>query len=249
MFARFLALFQDSWNFVRNRADFTLYAILCLVILQTVISFIFPRTPIDLQASNVTPEMAQQMMLGSLLPNVFSLLAVVFVNVLLILNIKAINHGQYSHFFQSLGQSLQRFLPVTLLSFLQYLLLSLGVSFLIWSQGSFIAIPLAVTGLFVFIKLSLVIYVYLVESPQQSMKEAMKSTWGMSRGKIMPLVVFCALIYVIPMLFGTIAANVQLVFGDPIGSIIAQLVSAAVNLFVTIFSFRFYQMYRTYQEA
>lgn len=246
---KFSLLLQDTFNFIRNRANFTLYAVLTLTGLQMAITGLFPRSQLDLQAVQTSPELAQQAMLSTLFPSILSLLAVVFVNVLLILNIKSINNGQYRHFFQHIGESAQRFLPVTLLSILQFLPISIGFSFLLMlgAEGGLLALPLLISGLFVFIKLNLVIYTYLLEQPK--IGSALKFTWTMSRGKMLPLIIFCALIYGVPMLLSGVVNGVQLALGEILGNLIGQLLGALINLLVTIFSFRFYQTYRQYKGA
>lgn len=248
---KFSALFQDTWNFIRNRPHFVVYAVICLAGLQIAISLLFPKLQLDLQAVQNSPEIAQQAMFRNLLPSLLSLFAVTFINVLLILNIKAINHGQYGHFFQPLFQSSRRFIPVTLLSFLQFFPLSIGGSFLLMlgPEAGLIALPLMITGLFVFIKLNLVIYAYLLEEPPLGIGQTLRFTWTMSRGHMMPLISFCALIYAFPMVLSGVLNVIHTALGDLVGNMIVQLLSAFINLLVTIFSFRFYQAYRQYVRA
>lgn len=243
---RFSALFQDTWNFMRNRPHFVMYAVISLAALQIAISMLFPKVQLDLQAVQNSPEIAKEAMLGSLLPGILSLFAVMLVNVLLVLNINAINHARYSHFFQNVMLAIQRFLAVTLLSFIQFFPLSVGVSFLLMlgAESSLIALPLMITGLFVFVKLNLVMYTYLLEEPPLSIGQTLRFTWTMSQGNMMPLILFCALVYAFPMVLGGFLNAIQLALGEGIGHFIAQILGALINLTVTIFSFRFYQVYR-----
>lgn len=250
MSIKFVNLFQDTWNFVRNRPNFALYAIGLLTLLQVVISLLFKRPQLTPeQLSN--PPALQQMLAEQVLPTFISALALVFVNVLLILNVKSINNGEYQHFFQNISGALQRFLQSAWLTLLQMLPLSVGMSFLLVlgkNDGSLLAIPLLVTGLYVFVKLNLVVYAYLIE-PNQSLTATLKWTWSLSRGKMLPLIVYSALIYLIPAWIGSVVNGLGAALGSVAGAILVQTVNAFLNLLFVIFSFRFYQVYRDYRGA
>lgn len=250
MSINFLSLFQDTWNFVRNRPNFVFYAVCCLTALQLAIAQVFPRPSLNL--SQVDSPETMNVIAHMLVPSLLSLLVVVWVNVLVILNIKSINRGENAPFFHHLGASFQRFLGVVCLSFVQFLPLSFGVSFfflLASDQAGLIAIPLLITGLYVFIKLNLVIYIYLVDEPSRTLGNTLKQCWIMSRGKMLPLILFCALIYIIPLLLSGVVNAIHLALGGAVGEIIAQLLGALINLLMTLFSFRFYQVYRDYRGA
>lgn len=245
---QFSTLLQDSWNFLRNRFQFTFYALILLTTLQASISLLFPRLTSNLNEMQAGSEMVMSEMLqGMLLPSFLSLLATTFVNVLLILNISAINNGSYTHFFQQTNQTLVRFLPVVALSFMQYLPLSLGVSAILFSQNSemsLLMLPLFITGIYVFIKLILTVYVYLIETPQKGIGETLSFTWRLSRGKMFPLVILFMIVYIIPMFLSGFILNGASLAGEVVRDVIAHFFGSLINLFVTILTFRFYQHYR-----
>lgn len=245
MSINFLALFQDAWNFVRNRLNFTLYAVILLTVLQIAISSFIPRPEISpaIENGSIQDQMNGLEVLSS---SVLSMLAIVLVNVLIILNIKAINNGNYQTFLHNLPQAISKFAQTVLITFVQVLPISFGLAFaLIPSFGdgaTLIALPMMLMGLFVFIKLNLAIYCYLIDEPQKTIGETLKYTWGLSRGRMLSLIIFTAIIYLIPTTLGTIAGTFSAL--GSIGVIIGQAFNAFINLLIVIFSFRFYQTYR-----
>lgn len=245
---KFLDLFQDTWNFVRNRPQFAVSATLLLAVLQLVISQLMP--PLQVASEQVTPEQIAELLAAQMPSRVVSTLVLMFVNVLLVLNVKSINNGEYRHFFQHTAEALQRFLIAALFTFIQMLPLSFGATFMLslGSEGRLIALPLMLTGLYVFVKLNLVIYAYLIE-PKQPFTQTLKFTWGMTRGKMLPLVLFSALVFIIPNLLGNLVSGVNLAVGGGVGMVISQISNAFINLLLVIFSFRFYQVYRDFREA
>ena len=235
----FASLFQDSWNFMRNQTQFTLFGIALLAIFPIVIFMLFPSveiTPQQLQSQDNLGLLAQNMA-----PTLISSVISVFINILLIINIQAISNGNFQGFFRQSPVALKAFFPILLLTFLMVMPLSFGISFggLATQAGSLaiLFIPLMASGIFIFVKLCLVSYVYLIETPQKSIFNTLKFTWQLSRGKLTPLFLFCLLTYLLPSLIGTVIAQIG-------GSILSQIISAVLNLFIVIFSVRFYQVYR-----
>lgn len=237
---KFPELLQESWNFMRNQRSFSLTAFALLFALQAVITFIVPTQ----QA--VTSENSDAMANISLLPIILLSGANLLLSLLIILNIKAIVTQTFQHFFQPLGKALTQFLPALLISFLMVMPLSIGVSFglmagLGQSSLSLIALPLMITGIYIFVKLSLSLYVYLLEEPQKKVFESLSFMWKMSRGRMLPLMLYCVIAQLVPVLFSTSIGSL----GNNMGvQMVSMLISAALNLFIVIFGFRFYQVYR-----
>lgn len=147
-----------------------------------------------------------------------------------------------STFFKNVGSALMNFLPVLILQFIMVLPLSLGASFLMASPESvMIALPVLVMGLYFCIKLSIVIYAYLLESPRKTLLGSIKFTFQLSRGKIFPLILFCVISYLLP---GMLSRLLAVLGNDVMGAFITVVCSAVINVFMLIFSFRFYQVYR-----
>lgn len=243
MSIKFVDLLQQSWNFMRNQQAFSLFAIITIVVVQLVFILVSPNSP-ELMAES-QPQQLQidaSKMVSLLLPTILLGVVNLLINVLMIFNIQSINDGNYRQFFQNSGNALKHFLPVLLLQFVMVLPLSLGASFAMASPETvIIALPVLVVGFYFFIKLSLVIYAYLLEKPQKSLSESIKFTLQLSRGKMLPLILFCVISYLLPGMLSRLFT----VFGnDFIGIFITIVLSAAINVFMAIFSFRFYQVYR-----
>ncbi|HHW7569339.1 TPA: ABC transporter permease [Mannheimia haemolytica] len=240
---KFADLLQQSGNFMRNQPSFTLFAIATIIVVQLAFILLLPSSPemmADQQPQQIQLDAAK--MLAVLMPTVLLGIANLFITVLMILNIQSINDGNYRQFFQHTGSALKHFLLVLLLQFIMVLPLSLGASFAMASPETvIIALPVLVIGFYFFIKLSLVIYAYLLEKPQKSLSESIKFTLQLSRGKMLPLILFCVISYLLPGLLSRLFT----VFGnDFIGIVITIVLSAVINVFMAIFSFRFYQVYR-----
>ncbi|WP_435051320.1 hypothetical protein [Actinobacillus suis] len=192
---KFPDLLQDSWNFIRNQRMFSLYAMLLFCILQLASLFLMPRTG-NAQAQSTT------MTLADLFPLLFMGVANIFITTLLILNIKAINNANFSHFFQNLSTTLTKLFPVILLNIIMVLPLSVGMAFQVFGAQTgnglvLLAFPLIISGAFLFIKLCLSVYAYLVEE-LPSVGDTIRFTWQLSRGKGIALVLFCVIAYFVP---------------------------------------------------
>lgn len=239
MSINFVQLFQQSWNFMRNQTHFTLVGLALLAGLQIVNLVIFP--PIHATATTANPNEAA---LALNLPSVVaSALINVFVTILLILNIKAINRGEYHGFFRPLPATLRAIGPVIVLMMLMVLPLSIGVSSGVLAlqnpSMSLVSLLLMISGGYIFVKFCLLVYVYLIEEPQKSLGETIKFTWLISRGKMLILMLFCLIVYLLPLMISNQFARL-----GEIGVFLAQLVSAVLSLYFVIFSFRFYLIYR-----
>lgn len=245
----FAQLLQDSWNFMRNQAQFSLLGIGLLVLLQLASLFLLPQmqlTPQELQS----PEAIETALSAQLTPAIAQALISVFVNTLIVLNIKSINNGNYRHFFQNLAGVGRAFFPVIALTLLMVMPFSVAVAFggVIGQMGNLaiLMLPLMITGIYIFVKLCLIIYVYLIEEPQKSIGESIGTMWALSRGKMRILFLFCVLSYVTPSLITSLFART---LGGEIGLIGSQVIGAALSLFFVIFGFRFYQAFRALPQG
>ncbi|WGE46964.1 hypothetical protein [Actinobacillus equuli] len=236
---KFPNLLQDSWNFIRNQRTFSLYAMLLFCILQLISLFLMPRTGnVEAQTQSTT------MTLSDLVPLLLMGVANIFITTLLILNIKAINSGNFKHFFQALSNTFSKLFPVILLNIIMVLPLSVGMAFQVFGRqtGSgleLVAFPLIISGAFLFIKLCLSVYAYLVED-LPSVSEAIRFTWQLSRGKGIALVLFCVIAYFVPQILMSFLSGLG---ANVTGLVLTVAISSFFSLFITVFSFRFYQAY------
>ncbi|WP_150539508.1 hypothetical protein [Actinobacillus vicugnae] len=232
---KFPDLLQDSWNFIRNQTQFSLIAIILFSALQFTNLVLIP-----LGGTN-----SQNITLSGLFPLMFMGVANIFITALLILNIKAINDGSFKHFFQHISSAASKLFSVIWLNVIMVLPISVGIAFFVFARQSgngleLVAFPLIVSGAFLFIKLCLAVYAYLVEE-LPSVKESIRFTWQLSRGKGIALVLFCIIAYFVPQI---LMSFLSVLLKGEIGVIISVLLSSFFSLFITVFSFRFYQAYR-----
>ncbi|WP_373766454.1 hypothetical protein [Glaesserella sp.] len=237
---KFPDLLQDSWNFMRNQLPFSLFSVGLLMILQLTSHYIMPKSAVPQHVQSLDASGLLILILPAILFALLNILA----NALIILNIKAINDGGYQHFFRHIGDAVKVFLPLMLINIVMVLPLSIGVSFggTVGQADAGLAIlilPLMLSGIYIFVKLNLAPYAYLVEEPRMRVSETLKFTWGLTRGKMSMMFLFCLIAYVMPILLGAMIGRIN----EPTGLLVA-LFSGLVGTFTAIFAFRFYQVYR-----
>lgn len=227
----FPQLLQDSWNFIRNRSQFSLTAIGLLLAIQLLATFVLA----NLMASNSTV---------SLLPSLLIGIGNIFISVLLVLNINDINAGTFQSFFQNTGKALTKLLPAILLYIIMGLPLSFGMSSILFgnisgSGANIFSLPLLAIGIFVFVRLNLSTYVFLVENYRVG--QAVKFMWQLAKGKMAVLFAYTLLANLLPILITALVGRL----GDNVAiMVLSFMISAFLSLFTTIFSFRFYQTIR-----
>lgn len=238
----FFGLLQDSWNFMRNRPHFTLYGVGLLFGLQLTIAYLLPAAQLS-ETQMRSPDALEQAVAAQILPTMLSGVISVFVNILLILNIKSINNGNYQHFFQHSWLTFSKLLPVIALTLVMALPLSMAIAFGGTAAQSgnlaLLILPLMITGIYVFLKLCLAVYTYLIEGV--GISDALKQTWQLTRGRMLAMLLFCLLSYLVPNVLSAVATQL----GGSFGVVLGQGVNALLNLFVVIFTFRFYQALRS----
>ena len=227
----FPQLLQDSWNFIRNRSQFSLTAIGLLLAIQLLATFVLT----NLMASNST---------ASLLPSLLIGIGNIFISVLLVLNINDINAGTFQSFFQNTGKALTKLLPAILLYIIMGLPLSFGMSSILFgnisgSGANIFSLPLLAIGIFVFVRLNLSTYVFLVENYRVG--QAVKFMWQLAKGKMVALFAYTLLANLLPILITALVGRL----GDNVAiMVLSFMISAFLSLFTTILGFRFYQTIR-----
>ncbi len=227
----FPQLLQDSWNFIRNHSQFSLTAIGLLLAIQLLATFVLT----NLMASNST---------ASLLPSLLIGIGNIFISVLLVLNINDINAGTFQSFFQNTGKALTKLLPAILLYIIMGLPLSFAMSSILFgnisgSGANIFSLPLLAIGIFVFVRLNLSTYVFLVENYRVG--QAVKFMWQLAKGKMAVLFAYTLLANLLPILIAALVGRL----GDNVAiMVLSFMISAFLSLFTTIFGFRFYQTIR-----
>lgn len=227
----FPQLLQDSWNFIRNRRQFSLTAMGLLLAIQLLATFVLSNFMVSDSAV-------------SLLPSFLIGIGNIFISVLLVLNINDINAGTFQSFFQNTSKALAKLLPAISLNIIMVLPLSFGVSSILFSNisgsgASIFSLPLSAIGIFVFVRLNLAIYVFLVENYRVG--QAVKFMWQLAKGKMAALFAYTLLADLLPILITALVGRL----GDNIAiMVLSFVISAFLSLFTTILGFRFYQTIR-----
>lgn len=226
----FPQLLQDSWNFIRNRRQFSLTAMGLLLAIQLLATFVLSNFMVSDSAV-------------SLLPSFLIGIGNIFISVLLVLNINDINAGTFQSFFQNTSKALAKLLPAISLNIIMVLPLSFGMSSILFGNisgsGASIFIPLSAIGIFVFVRLNLAIYVFLVENYRVG--QAVKFMWQLAKGKMAALFAYTLLANLLPILITALVGRL----GDNVAiMVLSFVISAFLSLFTTILGFRFYQTIR-----
>ena len=180
----------------------------------------------------------------SLLPSLLIGIGNIFISVLLVLNINDINAGIFQSFFQNTSKALAKLLPAISLNIIMVLPLSFGMSSILFSNisgsgASIFSLPLSAIGIFVFVRLNLAIYVFLVENYRVG--QAVKFMWQLAKGKMAALFAYTLLANLLPILITTLVGRL----GDNVAiMVLSFVISAFLSLFTTILGFRFYQTIR-----
>ena len=227
----FPQLLQDSWNFIRNRRQFSLTAMGLLLAIQLLATFVLSNFMVSASAV-------------SLLPSLLIGIGNIFISVLLVLNINDINVGIFQSFFQNTSKALAKLLPAISLYIIMVLPLSFGMSSILFSNisgsgASIFSLPLSAIGIFVFVRLNLAIYVFLVENYRVG--QAVKFMWQLAKGKMAALFAYTLLANLLPILITALVGRL----GDNVAiMVLSFVISAFLSLFTTILGFRFYQTIR-----
>ena len=227
----FPQLLQDSWNFIRNRRQFSLTAMGLLLAIQLLATFVLSNFMVSASAV-------------SLLPSLLIGIGNIFISVLLVLNINDINVCIFQSFFQNTSKALAKLLPAISLYIIMVLPLSFGMSSILFSNisgsgASIFSLPLSAIGIFVFVRLNLAIYVFLVENYRVG--QAVKFMWQLAKGKMAALFAYTLLANLLPILITALVGRL----GDNVAiMMLSFVISAFLSLFTTILGFRFYQTIR-----
>ena len=227
----FPQLLQDSWNFIRNRRQFSLTAMGLLLAIQLLATFVLSNFMVSASAV-------------SLLPSLLIGIGNIFISVLLVLNINDINVGIFQSFFQNTSKALAKLLPAISLYIIMVLPLSFGMSSILFSNisgsgASIFSLPLSAIGIFVFVRLNLAIYVFIVENYRVG--QAVKFMWQLAKGKMAALFAYTLLANLLPILITALVGRL----GDNVAiMMLSFVISAFLSLFTTILGFRFYQTIR-----
>ncbi|MDO4626400.1 MAG: hypothetical protein Q4A81_03715 [Pasteurellaceae bacterium] len=243
----FTQLLRDSWNFMRNQPKFVFTFIILIVLVDFLFNFITPK--IDLiqptQASDELVLMKQILKSYISFPYLIYLilgqLANFFVACLCIVGIQRIS--QNASLNLSIPMTLQRFIGTLFLTAVSLSLFTIGMWQIIYAfandmQPNILSSIFVITGIFIFFRLKLAHFSYLLGD--QPLERAIATIWHKGRGRNGQLFLFTTLVnFLIPFLGEQLLSFSANAFTD----YIMILINAALWVFALIFSYRFYSLF------
>ncbi|TCP95730.1 hypothetical protein EDC44_1079 [Cricetibacter osteomyelitidis] len=262
----FTQIFQDSWNFIRNQRRFTLSFMLIfvavLIIFQLILGYMQPiifkevseqfavmtqnipaEAKAQLEAINGN-DSTQSVLLSLAMITHPRMLAILissqvinsFVITCGIIAVHQISRLQPFSLSMAFARGLQCFLGVLAINIIVLMPIGLGAAFAV--GGNALGSLLMLVGIYIFIRLCLAYFVYLIEN--KSIFEAIRFTWQKTQKGFGSLFIFFLLAYVVlTMLHSQLSVlddNIVLLF-------IGMVLSAFLHLFSIIFSYRFYTLF------
>lgn len=249
----FTQLFNDSWNFLRNQRQFSI-AFIALFALNSAIQILM-RQPYANLAQNpeaANPQQVELLLQQTNSANPWLYLAQILLNLFVGYWVMISIHQISQRNFQSLVQSALAVLPrlfgsclLTLASSIVgiigiFYLLAALMTHLLLNQPLSLTTPLVFTalGAWLFARLCLAPLNYLLTN--NSVAHALKQTFKAGKGRNGILFTYLLINYFVPTLlivqFSYFATNVVM-------TILALLLIAFTNLFLSIFTYRFYQVF------
>ncbi|MGR3808106.1 hypothetical protein SAMN05660772_00839 [Pasteurella testudinis DSM 23072] len=225
----FAKIFQDSWNFILNQKQMVLFFLALLVIDNLLFRSLL--NSVDMQTDQGGRTF------------VFFTLAGQIVNSLLILwflsMITFISNQQAAQLTTALSYAVKKTPVFLLLNFIIVLPFSLAAaSYVANGGGSLLALLSVIIGCYLFIRLCLAPYSYVLEN--SSFSAALKLVWLNGIKRVLPLFLFTLLVYLLPLV---ITLQLAKIASSLPGSIIVAVISAAISIFTLVFTYRFYQLF------
>ena len=244
----FTQIFQDSLNFMRNQRKTVLIFIGIFVIAQLINQLV--SVPLPSLGNNPDPSLQDIInalskveptaLIGSFL---FQQLLMSFITTLGIATIHHISQQNQNPINQGLMLTLRRFLGVVVLDIFMSLPLLFGMvdvvsSFLSKNAHSPLAFVSMVFGLFFFVRLCLSPVHYIASN--QSIGQSALQVWraGVKRNGI--LIIYALITYLLlPLLVNSVGA----ILGTPFLIVIFGILVALFQIFILVFTYRFYSLF------
>ncbi|TNH03987.1 hypothetical protein [Testudinibacter sp. TR-2022] len=226
----FIKIFQDSWNFILNQRQMALFFLLLLVIDN--VFFRYLLNGVDPQSEGGGSTFLMLTVAGQV---VNSLLILWFLSM-----ITFISQQKPANLSNAFTYAVKKTPIFLLLNFLIVMPFSLAAaSYVATGGGSLFALPSVLIGCYLFIRLCLAPYSYVLEN--STFSQALKLVWLNGSGKrILPLFLFSLLVYLIPLI---ITLQLAPLASSIVMTLIVAAVSASISLFTLVFTYRFYQLF------
>lgn len=233
MAINFTELFKDSWNFVRNQRQFVMTFVLIFVGITWLLALVAPEQPRALVSDNVGDDIG--MMVQKIIP--------LFISAWALVAIHHISQGKNLNLQISVMQALRRFLGFFLLSMLCFLPLGLGIlngvyAIALKQSPSFFALVLIVLGIFVFVRFCLSPIAYLMGDCH--FKNALPYMLKLTHRRGSTLFLYCLITY---FCFPLFIFQLTLLVANSISLFLVFVVSAFINTFSLVLTYRFYTIF------
>lgn len=247
MSINFTTIFQDSWNFVRNKQQLTLTFSLAFLLTSLCFDFlIIPNLapPLNTESDELANALGMKGVGTDFVMYSFIYqLAIFIISHWCLVAIHQISQGQMFNLGGSFTFLLRRLIGVLLINIILLVPVVIGVSDVLFSllsnrQPSIISAISLALGLYLYVRFCLAGVHYLVT--QNNFNQTLKATWyaGIKRGLL--LFVYCLFVYILlPFLF----RNLSALGNHFILNIIVSALMSFITVFSLVFTYRFYSVF------
>lgn len=253
----FTQLFQESWNFLRNQRKFSFAYIGVLIFVSFALTLLQSSIAPPLQhTEGMTSEqqmiaLAEQMNNSEMLFLTIAKLSItLFVLYWGLMAIHQISQQRFKGLIDAARDTMGRFLGVLGLSIIVFLPITIGffgsataLLATLMNQPeqipSIFALFLLLSGIFFLVRLCLAPLSYLIGD--NDFKSAVSNTLKLGTGRSSVLFLYCLINYIF---FPLIVVQISVLVQNEILMILAIALISFINLFSTIFTYRFYSVFK-----
>lgn len=241
----FTALFQDSWNFIRNQQTAVSRFLFIYTLYSLISYFLNSHFFFNENETVASSEQHLQHLVTSdvLYFSVLQQAVMLLLNTWVILSVHQISKNSRFNLSQSFSQALGKFFGVVTLNLLLILpiaiiMLDIISAILSSRSPSSFAFPGIIIGIFVFIRLFLAPISFLLG--EQPWSKSIGFIWQNGKKRTGTLFIFCLITQFI---FGLIAQQLNLLASNSFLALISSILLAGLNIFSLILTYRFYTLF------
>lgn len=233
MSINFANITLDCINFIRNQTKFVLFFVTLLVIDTLILHQMMQRL-------KVQADMTQGPSISFLLFSMAGQLITLVISLWLLHTVIMISQHQKADLSQTLIVSLKKLPLFLLLNIISVIPFALAVASTLASGGK--ASILGITALFVggymFLRFCLAPYAYAIDN--YKFNQSLQFSWANANGRMFTLFLFVLITFITPSL---ISFKLSQWNSGLISDIIFASVNGFINVFVLIYTYRFYQLF------
>lgn len=237
----FLKILSESFNFLLNKKGLALFFIVAFTIVALAFQYLSLNfLPADAELVLTDMNSATQSIILTIAAItiaaqlVSSLLTVWFLS-----NISLASQQQKSDLGASFVFALRHFIGFLLVSIIMVFPLSLAIGALTAGNAGIIGILSLLVSLYIFIRLCLVPYAYILED--NGLWNAIKLVWSSSLKKFLLLFIYALISYLLPMILSNYLGKITT---SSSVLIVTTIINAVISTYIVVFNYRFYSVYR-----